>query len=207
MSPHVRDRLRFFSQWLRNPRQTAAIAPSGAELVAAVLDELPDGTRRVIELGGGTGAITRALLAFGIADPDLLVLEVNVALHAQLAHAFPRACVLSGDAAELPRLAREAGYLDAGPADAVVSGLGLLAMEREAQSRILRAAFACLQPDGAFVQFTYGPMSPVGDELRAELGLVARHGAFVLRNVPPATVWVYRRNRARSIKPRRTENL
>ena len=60
MPPHYRDRLRFFAQWLRNPRQTAAIAPSGADLVAAVLAEMPRDARRVIELGGGTGAITRA---------------------------------------------------------------------------------------------------------------------------------------------------
>lgn len=202
MSLHVRDRLRFFTQWLRNPRQVAAVTPSGAELVAAILDELPKGARRVIELGGGTGAITRALLASGIPDAELLVVELNAALQAQLQSQFPRARVVLGDAAELPRLARESGYLDAGPADAIVSGLGLLAMEREAQARILRAAFECLRPDGAFVQFTYGPMSPVRDELRDELGLVARHGAFVLRNVPPATVWVYRRSRARAIKPR-----
>jgi phosphatidylethanolamine/phosphatidyl-N-methylethanolamine N-methyltransferase len=202
MSPHHRDRIRFFAQWLRNPRQVAAIAPSGSELVAAVLAELPEDTRRVIELGGGTGAITRALRASGIPDVGLLVVELNAALHAQLETEFPAARVVLGDAAELPRLARAAGYLDAGPADAVVSGLGLLAMERDSQLRILRSAFECLRPDGAFVQFTYGPMSPIGDEVRDELGLVARHGAFVLRNVPPATVWTYRRSRARAIKPR-----
>jgi len=202
MPPHYRDRLRFFAQWLRNPRQLAAITPSGVDLAAAVLSELPEGTRRVIELGGGTGAITRALLASGIADTNLLVLELNASLHAQLAQQFPRVRVVQGDAAELPRLARESGYLDAGPADAVVSGLGLLAKERATQARILRAAFECMRPDGVFVQFTYGPLSPVGDELRAELGLVARHGALVLRNVPPATVWVYRRSRAKSITPR-----
>jgi phosphatidylethanolamine/phosphatidyl-N-methylethanolamine N-methyltransferase len=204
MPPHYRDRLRFFAQWLRNPRQVAAIAPSGQELVAAILDELPQGTRRVIELGGGTGAITRALLQSGIAPADLLVVELNASLQAELQAAFPQVRVTLGDAAEVPRLARESGYLDGGPADAIVSGLGLLAMEREAQARILRAAFECLRPDGAFVQFTYGPVSPVGDELRDELGLMGRHGAFVLRNVPPATVWVYRRSRARAIKPRRT---
>ncbi|GAA5011007.1 methyltransferase domain-containing protein [Pseudoluteimonas lycopersici] len=202
MPPHYRDRLRFFAQWLRNPRRTAAVAPSGTELVAAILAELPDGARRVIELGGGTGAVTRALLASGIPDAGLLVVELNAALQAQLRIEFPEVRVALGDAAELPRLARESGYLDAGPADAIVSGLGLLAMEREAQARILRAAFECLRPDGALVQFTYGPLSPVRDELRDELGLIARHGAFVLRNVPPATVWVYRRNRARAIKPR-----
>jgi phosphatidylethanolamine/phosphatidyl-N-methylethanolamine N-methyltransferase len=202
MPPHYRDRLRFFAQWLRNPRQLASITPSGPELAAAILAELPEGASRVIELGGGTGAITRALLASGIPDSELLVLELNAELQVQLAQDFPRASIVLGDAAELPRLARAAGYLDAGPADAIVSSLGLLAMEREAQARILRAAFECLRPDGAFVQFTYGPMSPVRDELRDELGLVARHGAFILRNVPPATVWVYRRSRARAIKPR-----
>lgn len=202
MPPHYRDRLRFFAQWLRNPRQLASITPSGPELAAAILAELPEGTRRVIELGGGTGAITRALLASGIRESELLVLELNTELQARLARDFPRSSVLLGDAAELPRLARESGYLDAGPADAIVSGLGLLAMERETQARILRAAFDCLRPDGAFLQFTYGPMSPLRDELRDELGLVARHGAFVLRNVPPATVWVYRRSRARAIMPR-----
>ena len=202
MPPHYRDRLRFLAQWLRNPRQLASITPSGAELAGAILEELPEGTRRVIELGGGTGAITRALLASGIRDSELLVLELNTDLQAQLARDFPRSTVLLGDAADLPRLARESGYLGAGPADAVVSGLGLLAMERETQARILRAAFECLRPDGAFLQFTYGPMSPVRDELRDELGLVGRHGAFVLRNVPPATVWTYRRSRARAIKPR-----
>jgi phosphatidylethanolamine/phosphatidyl-N-methylethanolamine N-methyltransferase len=207
MPPHYRDRLRFFAQWLRNPRQVAAIAPSGAELASAILSELPEGTRRVIELGGGTGAITRALLASGIHAENLLVLELNAALQAQLARELAGVRVVLGDAAELPRLAHASGYLDDGPADAVVSGLGLLAMERAAQARILRAAFECLRDDGVFVQFTYGPVSPIGDELRDELGLVARHGAFVLRNVPPATVWVYRRSRARSIKPRRTRTL
>ena len=103
MPPHYRDRLRFLAQWLRNPRQTAAIAPSGADLAAAILFELPEGTRRVIELGGGTGAITRALLASGIPDSELLVLELNAALHAQLAHDFPRSSIVLGDAAELPQ--------------------------------------------------------------------------------------------------------
>ena len=57
------NRLRFFGQWLANPRQTAAITPSSPDLVAAVMAELPDGAQRIIELGAGTGVFTRALLA------------------------------------------------------------------------------------------------------------------------------------------------
>ena len=187
------EKLRFIGQWLRNPRQTAAVAPSSPELAAAMLGELPASTHRVIELGGGTGAITHALVEAGIAGDALLVLELNEELHAHLRRRFPDEVLVLGDAAELPRLASQAGFLDDGPVDAVISGLGLLAMDRELVTNILRSAFVCLRPDGRFIQFTYGPVSPVHESVLDALGLRMRRGAFVLRNVPPATVYVYER--------------
>lgn len=183
----------FFLQWLKNPLRTAAVAPSSPELAAAMIAELPDDARRIIELGGGTGAITRALLDAGIVDEDLLVLELNEELHAHLHLRFPRVQVLLGDARSLPALARANGYLDGGPADAIVSGLGLLTMPPQLQRGLLAAAFECLRDGGVFVQFTYGPAAPVADTVMRELGLHVRRGEFILRNVPPATVYVYTR--------------
>lgn len=183
----------FFWQWLKNPLRTAAVAPSSAELAAAMVAELPDDVRRVIELGGGTGAITVALLEAGIRDDDLLVLELNEELHAHLHLRFPKVRVVLGDARSLPALADGNGYLAAGPADAIVSGLGLLSMPPALQRDILEAAFDCLRPGGVFVQFTYGPAAPVADAVASELALQVRRGDFVLRNMPPATVYVYAR--------------
>lgn len=195
MKRHTRRRgaWTFFRQWLKSPLRTAAVAPSGRELAAAMIAELPAGTRRVIELGGGTGALTRALLAHGIRGDALLVLELNEELHAHLHARFPEVRIELGDARDLANVAARNGFLDAGPVDAIVSGLGLLAMPRETQRGILEAAFSCLQPDGRFVQFTYGPQPPVADEVVSALELKVRRGNFVLRNVPPATVYVYRR--------------
>ena len=158
-----------------------------------MLAELPAGAKRVIELGGGTGAITRALVDAGITGEQLLVLELNEALHAHLHRRFPDVLLALGDAAELPRLAAESGYIDGGKADAVISGLGLLAMDRKLVANILRAAFDCLRPQGRFIQFTYGPVSPVPEATLTALGLRMRRGEFVLRNVPPASVYVYER--------------
>lgn len=196
------ERLRFIGQWLKNPRQTASVTPSSPELAAAMLAQLPSNTHRVIELGGGTGALTRALVEHGIAGAELLVLELNKELHTHLRLQFPDEVLVHGDAADLPRLVAGTGFLDHGPADAVVSGLGLLSMGREQASGILRGAFECLRPDGRFIQFTYGPMSPVSDGVLEPLGLNMRRGEFVLRNVPPATVWVYQRNHSKAIVPR-----
>lgn len=188
------DGWRFFLHWLRNPLRASAVAPSSPGLTEAMLVQLPQGARRVIELGGGTGVFTARLLdTAGIAPHDLLVLELESSLHAHLESRFPGVCIVHGDARDLVALAREAGYLHAGPADAVISGLGLLTMEPGLQQAIVGAAFDCLRAGGAFIQFTYGPTAPVDDGVRAQLGLRVERAGFVLRNVPPANVFVYRR--------------
>lgn len=193
MQPPHAGRWALFKQWLRDPLRTAAVAPSSRELAKAMLAELPPDTHRVIELGGGTGAFTRALLAYGVRGDDLLVVELNEELHAHLHKRFPTVRVALGDARDLRRVAQRCGFLGRGPADAIVSGLGLLAMEPDLQRQIVAEAFACLRPDGRFIQFTYGPQAPVPDEVREGLGLRVHRGDFVLRNVPPATVYVYER--------------
>ena len=70
------------------------------------------------------------------------------------------------------------------------------------QQAILTAAFDCLQPEGRFVQFTYGPANPVAKEVLEALDLTARRGSFTWWNVPPATVYVYSRRVSRAIAPR-----
>jgi len=180
-----------FRQWLRDPLRTAAVLPSSRELAAAMVAELPPGTTRVIELGGGTGALTRALLAHGIPGDALLVVELNEELHEHLHERFPTVHIALGDATELLHVAERCGYLAAGPVDAIISGLGLLAMPVTMQRAILQQAFAALREGGRFIQFTYGPQAPVADEVVRALGLRAHRGDFILRNVPPATVYVY----------------
>ena len=189
----TQPRWTFLRQWLKNPLRTAAVLPSSSGLGAAMVAELPPGARRIIELGGGTGAITDALLEAGITAADLLVVELNEELHAHLQARFPGVAIVEGDARDLRDLAWRSRFLDGGMADAIVSGLGLLSMPRQAQHEILAAAFSCLAAGGRFVQFTYGPQAPVSEEVVRALGLQARRGDFVLRNVPPATVYVYTR--------------
>ena len=86
-----------------------------------MVKELPPNCERVIELGGGTGVFTRALLDHGIADDNLMVVELNEELHHHLSRRFPDVHVALGDARELPTVAKKAGYADAGQVDAHVA--------------------------------------------------------------------------------------
>lgn len=191
--------LKFFREWLKDPLRVAAVSPSSRELAAKMLAQLPAHASRVIELGGGTGAITAAILEHGIAPQNLLVLELGEELHAHLTRRFPEARIVMGDARDVAAIARRTGFLDEGPADAVISGLGLLAMPKATQRAILKGAFDALGPHGRFIQFTYGPVVPVAADVLAELDLTSRRAGFTLRNIPPATVYTITRSRSKRI--------
>jgi phosphatidylethanolamine/phosphatidyl-N-methylethanolamine N-methyltransferase len=192
----------FFRQWLKNPLRVAAISPSSRQLARQMMTQLPRNCRRVIELGGGTGVFTQALIDHGIEPAELLVLELNEELHQHLVRQFPYAKVVCGDAGNLSAISREYGFEGEQGADAIISGLGLLSMPRQTQQAILQAAFDSLRPDGRLIQFTYGPANPVMREVIEALELTSRRASFTWWNVPPATVYVYQRRVSRSLTPR-----
>lgn len=182
----------FLRQWVRDPVRTASVAPSGRQLARLMVAQLPAGCTRVVEIGAGTGVFTQALLAAGIAPRQLLVVEINPQLADFLRGRFPDVPVVCADARHLETLIAEHGMAD-DKADAVVSGLGLLSMNSGLRTTIVRAALAALAEHGRLIQFTYGPLSPVRRAERDALGLRVRRAGFALRNLPPASVFVYER--------------
>lgn len=196
----------FFRQWLKNPRAMAAFAPSSRQLAHHMVAQLPRDTQRVIELGAGTGVFTRALLEHGIAERELLVVELNAELHDLLCQQFPQSQIVNGDACDLHEIVNTRGFSQPTGIDAVISGLGFLAMPRVLQRKILGAVFGVLGQDRPLIQFTYGPLSPVPRDLLNELGLSMRRASIAWKNVPPATVYVYTRSRSTSVRAVRVDN-
>ena len=139
----------------------------------------------VVELGAGTGAITRALLAHGLAPQRLVVIEKDAALCRILMRRFPEVAVLRGDVACLTALLADAKVERPGT---VVSGLPLVGMTRRLRQRVLEQVFAYLHLGGAFVQFTYSPLAPIPPAQQTALGVRGKRVALVPWNLPPAAV-------------------
>ncbi|HEY5211251.1 MAG TPA: methyltransferase domain-containing protein [Stellaceae bacterium] len=180
----------FLSRWIRSPLRIGALAPSSPYLgreMARAIDARA--AKLVVELGGGTGRITRALLDAGVAPDRLIVIENDEKLASLLRQRFPELRIVQGDARDLTALLSPLGVTQV---SAVISGLPLLSMPQDVQERIVEQAFALMGEDGTFVQFTYGPVSPVMG--RAREGLIAEVTGRVWRNFPPASVWRYRRH-------------
>ena len=179
--------LLFFHRWLKSPFSIGAIAPSSRHLAKRMAELTPRDSRLpVVELGGGTGVVTDALLA-AIGPERLIVVERDPRLYGFLVERYPQVRILKGDAAELSRLLEAHGVRKAA---AVVSGLPLLAMPKPVQHAIVREAVAVLAEGAPFIQFTYGFFSPVERELH---GLEGKRIDRVYRNLPPASIWLYRR--------------
>ncbi|EHS52823.1 phospholipid N-methyltransferase [Rhizobium sp. PDO1-076] len=179
------DNLDFFLAWLANPLRVASIIPSSNQLARAITKEISGSTGLVLELGPGTGVFTRALLARGVAEQDLILIESGAEFVGRLRDQFPSAQLFQRDACSL-RTIQLFGDRKAG---AVISGLPLLSMSPRKVAAILRGAFHHLSVDGAFYQFTYGARCPVPRRLLDRLGLRAVRISTTYANLPPASVY------------------
>ena len=181
--------LDFLAAWVKKPRQTASVVPSSRYLACLMVNHIDPLDGRVIELGGGTGVFTRAILQTGLAPEKLEVVEINPAFARGLRRHFPHVSVLETPAQIVSTVA--AG--EPGEYQTVISGLPLLAMDRHMHADILSEAFRMLRPGGSFIQFTYSTRPPVSRDVLHALDLdVARVGQTV-RNFPPATVFRFHR--------------
>lgn len=179
------EQLDFYRAWRANPKGIGAVLPSSPGLAAAITREIRAEDGPVLELGSGTGVFTRALLARGVAQSDLALIEMDDAFAEQLAQRFPHAQVCRADAARL----MDTPLFGGRQAAAAVCGLPLLNMPVRQQANIMRGTFSHLQPGGACYLFTYGWRCPISPRVLARLGLRARRVSIVYLNVPPAQVW------------------
>lgn len=185
----------FLKRWLRRPFMVGSVVPSGRFLaeamVAASKAALQDRSGHIVELGAGTGGVTKALLAKGIAPERLVSIERDPELATFLRNHFRGPHIIEGDAARLPLLLAEHGIARVG---VVVSSLPLLSLPADVVTGIVEGVFEVLPPRGALVQFTYGPAPPVPSTLRERLRLEGTRGRRIWRNIPPAVVWTFRKS-------------
>ena len=163
--------------------------PSGrllARTMAHYVDPYADGP--VVELGPGTGAITNALIERGVDQKRLVLVEYNPGFCALLRDRYPQAKVVQGDAYTL----RDTLWNVLGtPASAIVSGLPLVTKPMSTRLKLIRDAFAALAPGAPFVQFTYSVAPPIPKSLP---GVSTEASERIWMNLPPARVWVYRKD-------------
>lgn len=181
--------LAFLTTFLRRPTEIGSVWPSSRFLVERILDEacLRPG-ERVVELGAGTGPVTRALAGH---DGPVLALEPDPGLCPLARAAAPGVEVVQDTAEHLPDLLEARDWPHA---DVVISGLPFASWPGPRQDAVLDAILAVMPIHGRFLTFTYvhsmmlPPAHRLQRVLRDRIGPL-RISAPVWACVPPARVY------------------
>lgn len=151
----LRDHRLFFREYLRHFHHTGSIAPSSRWLGAALARHVSNGKsdRRILEVGPGTGAVTRHIVA-RLGESDRLdVVELNPAFVEHLQRRFDQEHPFA-DVSERVRIINCPIEDLSGeqPYDAIVSGVPLNNFSVSDVRRILEA-FGQLMAPGATLSF------------------------------------------------------
>lgn len=182
------DEIKFFRGWIDKPREVGSIIPTSsvtARKMASIIN--PASSLPVLELGPGTGVITKAILATGIAPEKLYSIEYSEDFVGHLQQLFPRANVIQGDAFDLDGALGDAKDLTF---DCAISGVPLLNFPVAQRVRYVESILSRLPAGRPIVQLTYGPFSPVPP---GHGNYTVQHFDFIIRNIPPTRLWLYRR--------------
>lgn len=182
------EEIRFFKGMMQGPKTVGAIVPTSsvtAKRMASVIDVksgLP-----VLELGPGTGVITKQILARGVAAEKIVSVEYSEDFYRRLVEDYAGVNFIHGDAFDLKNsLGAFADHIF----DCVISAVPMLSFPMEARIQLLEDLLSRIPEGRPVVQITYGPVSPV--IARPERYHI-QHFDFVVRNIPPAQLWIYRK--------------
>ncbi len=166
-------------------RTSGTIMPSSRYLVDRLLRGIDFArARHLVELGVGTGCVTREILRRMHPDARLISLEINPEFVEMARQRLPdpRLTLRNACASALPLLLTEEGIEGV---DAVVSSLPLRIMDQGVVDRILDVSRESLRPDGRFHQYQYS-LSHYEQLARRYADVGVR---FTIRNTPPAFVY------------------
>ncbi|HEY2837604.1 MAG TPA: methyltransferase [Pirellulales bacterium] len=204
----LNDHRLFFRQFVENFHTTGSLAPSSRWLAQAlaryVAGHKPG--RKILEVGPGTGAVTRWIVPQLAASDSFDVVELNRSFVEHLRERFERDPFFTPARTQTRILHQAVEDLDpAGGYDAIVSGLPLNNFSGELVGQILSTLSRLLAPGGTLSFFEYVGVRPVkrtlaGRNERARLTTIGQHlyallkphefhRECVLRNFPPA--WVH----------------
>ena len=179
-------------QFLRKPLTTGAICPSSPDLSRLMTSNIGiESANVVVELGPGTGAITRFILEKLQTKSVFFAIELNESVLPVFKEHFPGREIYNESASHLPEILERRGLHSA---DVILSGLPWASFSGSLQDEILRAILKALPDGGAFATFAYlqGTILPTGIKFRKKLKQYftrVETSRIAWMNLPPAFVY------------------
>lgn len=179
----------FFKRWLKKPTQLGTLAPISQSLAQAAACLLGDPAslreKIVVEIGAGTGRLSRSLLRQGINPDHFYAIELDKELCDFLKNTLPQAHVIEGDALHLKTLLPSNMIKQL---DVVYSVIPLMYLPQSMRDALFQSVQEVLKPGGHFYHVCYSPFSPYAS--RKDIQSTRIISKWL--NVPPGFVWTFK---------------
>jgi phosphatidylethanolamine/phosphatidyl-N-methylethanolamine N-methyltransferase len=192
----MNENIQFLQAFLKNPLKVGAITPSSPELARKMISGLkPDKNNIVLELGVGTGAITKFLREIVPDEESYLGIEIDQELVGSLRQNYPELTIVRGNAAEAAAIHKRSGL---GKVGYIICCLPFVSMPNEVGDTILAEADKFMREGCMFrtFQYAHGYYMPSAIKLREymrERYGRSRRSKLIVKNVPPAYTLTWKR--------------
>ena len=188
------------TEFLKNPVSTGSVCPSSAHLAKSLLDSFDwQSARKIVELGPGTGAVTKHILPRLHPDADFFAVEMNPHMAATFHGLFPGVRIITDKAENLRNILSEH---DGCRADIIISSLPWANMPSTAQDSTLDAVYESLNDGGCFSTFGYahGMLLKGARGFRCKLARLfplPAKTSIIWCNLPPAFCYICHKEKTR----------
>ena len=187
----MNQKMVFLSNFLKNPAQVAAVAPSSKYAIKAILKNIEFGkAKNIVEYGPGNGPVTKALLEQMEDDSSLICIEPNANFYSFLGKSIndPRLKLIN-DGAE--NIDFHLNKLAVRNVDYILSGIPFSLVKKEAKLSILEKTSNALNENGKFIVYQQYNWH-MEKYLKKYFGNVSKQ--IELRNLPPTFIFVCKKN-------------
>jgi phospholipid N-methyltransferase len=193
----MNENIQFLQAFLKNPLKVGSIAPSSPELALKMIENIkPSKNNIVLELGVGTGAITKFLQNILPDDESYLGIELDRDLVKSLNKKYPKLKIISGNACETSAIHQKTGF---GKVGYIICCLPFVSLPNEVGEKILSEINTFMDKGCVFrtFQYAHGYYMPSAIKLREFMRKrygKAKRSPLIVKNVPPAYTLTWKTN-------------
>ena len=185
----MNENIQFLQAFLKNPGKVGSIAPSSTELALKMIEGIkPTEDNIVLELGVGTGAITKHLQEIVPDEKSYLGIELDRDLVKSLRKNYSNLKFVCGNALEATKIHQKSGL---GKVGSIICCLPFVSLPNDVGDEILAQIEKFMQKGCTFrtFQYAHGFYFPSAIKLREFMR--DRYGKsqkspLIVKNVPPA---------------------
>ena len=193
----MNENIQFLQAFIKNPLKVGAITPSSPELASKMIEGIiPDAKNVVLELGVGTGAITKFLEDVVPDEKSYLGIELDGNLVKSLRTKFPDLKIVRGNACDLEKIHQKSGL---GKVGHIICCLPFVSLPNEVGEKILSEIDKFMRQGCVFrtFQYAHGYYMPSAIKLREYMRNrygKSKRSPLIVKNVPPAYTLTWKTN-------------